>query len=52
MIGAGALRGVTIQLTHGDELDGAWKAISSEEVTGQLCFHLKVSMSSFIAVCS
>ena len=42
---------MTIELTHGDELDGAWKAISSEEGTTQLCFHLKVSMRSYIADC-
>ena len=43
---------MTIRLTHGDELDGAWEAISSEEVISQLCFHLEVSRSSFIVDCS
>lgn len=29
---------MTMKLTHGDELDGAWKEISSEEVTSHLFF--------------
>lgn len=41
-----------IELTHDDELDGAWKERSMEEVTSHLYFRLTISRSSFIAVCS